>query len=123
MATSKWELGNNIIGRYSPRCGASNNGSLQLFIPEIMPKLQIGVPKKVPVPLNKGCFCNAAACKPSVSNTIYKQNYITVPIYANNFFQFPYLYQNDMLRIDVLNGNVDNMFVTNRFDPSHLKPR
>ena len=55
----------------------SSAGSLKIYIPSLMPLINMGTPKITPIGLNKSCYCNAADCKPSVASKINTQNYAT----------------------------------------------
>lgn len=117
-----WSISDNEIAYYiSPRSNG-NVSSLRLYIPVLMPLISKGSPKQTPVSLNKSCIVNATECKPTISSTIRTQNYKTVPRIATQYFgntsTLRWLHYNDKLQLEIHHNDVDNIYVTNKLDPS-----
>ena len=55
----------------------TSDGSLKVYLPELMPMISMGNPRSTPSSLNSSCYCNASDCKPSVSSSINTQNFVT----------------------------------------------
>lgn len=114
---SDYEVGYTIV---PPWC--SSGGSLQLYIPKLMPDISQGRPKSTTVQLNKSCFINDKKCEPPVSSSISTQNYITVPPQDNRTFQDPIFYPGSRVYVEVHNRNPDNLFITTKEDNSSPYP-
>lgn len=64
--------------------------SIISYIPKMMPKIKMGSKKEFDKEgISKGIFCNAADCKPSTSNTIKMQNFVTLTPFPNEDPSFP----------------------------------
>lgn len=55
----------------------TSRGNIEVFIPSIMKKWGMGVPKITPTSLNSSIYNNASDCKPTVSVKTNTQNYAT----------------------------------------------
>jgi hypothetical protein len=114
-----WGLGQNELSYYAPSEGASNESSLRLYIPKIIPLIPFDVPRQVVATISKSFLLNADQCKPSIASTVRTQNYLTVERYDNDNFKYPLLSHGAQLIVEVLNNNVDTLRVTNKIDQSY----
>jgi hypothetical protein len=119
--TSSFKLGETEVAKYAPVKGGSNDTTLLLWIPTLMPNIPFALPRQIHGSLNSSCFINDKACKPSISKQYCSQNFKSVARYTNDTFRYPYLYRGAVLHLYVRNGNPDTMYVTNKIDPSVKK--
>ena len=118
--TKKWELADTEVAYYTPKSGYANVDSLQVFIPKILVRQSLGLPKiSAPKTLNSSCLINDKSCKPAVSKSVKTQNFLTVKRNKNDIFKGSILKHGDQVLISVLHGDINNMRVTNRIDNSH----
>lgn len=113
-----WSMPNQTIGKFAPISGGASSSSYNVYIPVLMPQISFGVPKTSNVNLSVSCFCNAPACKPPIKSSIKTQNYLSVPVYSNNEFTGNTFNQGARFYIEAIDGNVDNLHITNRIDES-----
>ena len=71
-------------------------GNLKVYIPELMPNIPMGIPKIIPVSLNKSCYCNSTDCRPSVASQIQTQNFVTALSSYNSYSGSQYHYGSDI---------------------------
>lgn len=114
----KWKIGDEEIAFLVDPTIPSGSPTMHVYIPKIQPMIPRGAPTITQVPLQNTCFINDPACKPSVSSTISTQNYKTVQRNNNDWFANNTLNSGAQLKLEVLNNNVDQMFVTNKIDKS-----
>lgn len=114
----EWSMGEYEKAKYSPISGNSNASNLQLYIPKLMPQINFGVPKVVPLPINKSILVNDEECKPTISTTINTQNYKTVPRTNNRKFGRIELKQGAEVQVEVKDKNPDTMYVSTKIDNS-----
>lgn len=118
-----WSLQRDEIGIVMWDNGKSfdlaNTNPKKMHIPAIMGKSSPdGDPRIWSEGLNKSIYVNDPKCKPAVSSTVILQNYITVFHYANDYLQHKWLYNHAKLRLEVRNGDIDDIHVTDKIDPS-----
>ena len=108
---SSWKLGTSETGK---SCGYNkkSRGKFRVYIAKIMPLIGFGSPSSKSISLNKSCFCNASACKPTVSSNVKSQNYIDVPLAGNA--NISSVSSGTTLKVEILSGNVDRMYVISR---------
>ena len=117
----KWHMPLQVIGKYSPVSGGTTGGSQKVHIPVLMPYISFGIPKTGTASISASCFCNASGCKPPIKSTLTTQNFLNIPVYSNNEFTGNTFKQGARFYIDAIDGNVDNLHITNRIDESlHL---
>lgn len=104
-----WKLGNTEVGK---SCGYNSGNRFRVYVGKILPMIPFGSPSSKSVALNKNCFCNNNACKPSISSNVITRNYIDIPL-ANNA-NINEASNGRELKIELLNGNVDRMYVISR---------
>ena len=106
-----WKLGTTEIGK---SCGYNNPSSrfFRVYVPKILPLIQFGTPTTKSVGLNRSCFCNSTSCKPSVSPNVISRNYLDIPLADNA--NISCTTNDDSLKIEIFNGNVDKMYVISR---------
>ena len=78
----------------------SSNGDLKVYVPSLMSKISMGLPKSTPVSLNKSCYINANDCKPAVASKISTQNFITAKA-SYNSYKYPRYGYGSSLKIQV----------------------
>jgi hypothetical protein len=109
---SSWSLGTTEIGKSCGYNSLAYGKNFKVYIAKILPLISFGSPSSTSVPLSKNCFCNASACKPSVASSVTSRNYIDIPmgddsnIYASS--------SGRELKIGIVNGNVDKMYIINK---------
>lgn len=102
-----WTLGTIEIGK---SCGSNTSGSsFHIYIAKLLPLISFGRPSKKSVSLNRNCFCNTSACKPSVASRVTSTNYVDIPLSTNTFITETS--HGEEVKIEIFNGNVDNMYV------------
>ena len=74
----------------------TSSGDLRVYIPSLMPLINMGLPKITPVSLNKTCYCNANECKPAVSAKINTQNYATADAPYGSYNRGCYYYGSEI---------------------------
>jgi len=72
-----------LIGNHS-----HGSGSFKMNVPKIMPLIGKGNPSTNNVVFNSNIFLNDEECKPSPTNSVTTQNWITIPRFANTDLQF-----------------------------------
>lgn len=98
----------------------ANTNPKKVHIPTIMgEELPTKDPVIIPETLNDSIYVNDTLCKPVVSKTILIQNYITIPHYDNDYFQHKWLSNHAKMKIEVRNGDIDDMHITDRLDESY----
>lgn len=76
--TKKWGLNSSEIGKVT---GDNHpNGSVNVYIPKVLPLVDFNNPEEKPIGLDAGCFCNADGCKLSLASSVTSKNHITVPL-------------------------------------------
>lgn len=120
----KWSLGNIEVGlfMYHPKPYGPSSGTLKLNIPKLMPMISGFDPKITVKSINKSCYINDSACKPSVGTTINTQNYKSVPPQDNREFKKPVFWRGDRIFVEIRNGNLDTMFLSTKEDNSTDPP-
>lgn len=113
-----WYMPKVVKGQYAQSLGVSSANPLPVHIPVLMPMIPFGVKKSQSRSLQKSCFCNDSKCKPPVASSIQTQNYLNVQVYENNKFNLPYFKLGAGFYIDALNGDYDQLRITNRQDDS-----
>lgn len=113
-----WYLEEYEVAKVSPISCASNGGSLQLYIPKLMPLISFGIPKASPETLSKSIFINDDTCKPNVSSTIMSQNYKTVTRPTNRKFYKDTLKSGMQVQVEVKHNNPQEIYVSTKIDPS-----
>ena len=117
-----WFMPDIVKGKYAQRSGSSSASTLPIYIPALMPKISFGVKKTSSKSLQKSCYCNDTKCKPPVASSIQTQNYLDIQVYEHNEFRLPYFRLGDEFYIDAIDGNYDQLRITNRQDDSRLYP-
>ena len=64
-------------------------------------------------------YCNDTPCRPNVSPSIGKRNYIIVPRNANSEFLHYWLDRGAKLKVELRNEDIDDMHISNNMDPSY----
>ena len=109
---SSWSLGTTEIGKSCGYNSLANSKNFKVYIAKILPLISFGSPATTTTALSKNCFCNATACKPSVASSVISRNYIEIPIEdGSNMYAAA---NGRELKIGVVNGNVDKMYITSR---------
>lgn len=90
----------------------------KLFVPKIMPLMEMGLPKETPVQLSDSLFINDKACKPSINSVIYQRNYLKATRPDNCSFAYELKFHTMKLEVEVLHVNLDNLRITNHIDNS-----
>lgn len=119
-----WGLDYEEIGQVMCRenyIPASTN-PLKLKIRTILP-LQLDddpslIPKDWNEMLTDNIYCNDTPCKPKVSGTIGKRNYIIVPRNGNSEFLHYWLSRGANVKVELRNEDIDDMHVSNNLDES-----
>ena len=106
---TSWKLGTTEIGK---SCGSNSGSKFRVYIAKILPLISFGSPSAKSVTLNKGCFCNANACKPSISSNVSTRNYIEIPLADNTHIHSAT--NGKLLKIEVLSGNIDKMYIVSK---------
>lgn len=114
---NSWRLEKEFIAKIAPiHCRSSS--PLQLYVPLLMPLLSLGIPKITPVSNSSSCLKNDSSCKPRISSTISTQNYLTIPIHDNRSFKEGFFWQGDIVKIELYNDNLEEMYVNTKIDNS-----
>lgn len=90
----------------------------KLYVPKIMPLIEKGLPKELPLTLTDSMFINEKSCKPVVQKKIYYRNYLLATRPANCSFCFEFKLHDMKLEVEVLHINLDNLRITNHIDNS-----
>ena len=69
--------------------------------------------------LDRSIYVNDQPCMPAVSATVTLQNFITVYHYDNDFLQHRWLADLAKIKLEVRNGDIDDMHVTDKLDNSY----
>lgn len=77
------------------------------------------IPKDWNEMLTDSIYCNDTPCKPKVSGTIGKRNYIIVPRNGNSEFYHYWLNRGAKLKVELRNEDIDDMHISNNLDPSY----
>lgn len=80
-----------------------------------------GDPKIVPESINPSIYINDTPCKPMVSSSVSVQNYITISHYDNDYFQHKWLDNHAQMKIEIRNGDIDDMHITDHLDNSYCE--
>lgn len=106
---TSWKMGTTETGK---SCGYNSSRIFRVYIAKLLPLISFGSPSSKSVALNKNCFCNANTCKPSISSSVTTRNYVDIPL-ANNS-NLDEVINGTSLKIEILNGNIDKMYVVSR---------
>ena len=116
----KWQINLTEKGIYcNTPYGPSNNNTLQLYVPLVMPLIKGPVaPNQVVTSLQSSCFINSSDCMPAVNRTISTQNYLTFQKNSNYNFMNSYLRFGSTVLVEFRNYNIDNRFIDISVDES-----
>lgn len=117
-----WSLNKTEIG-YNLEKTASSYGDTEaaewkLYVPKIMPLIDMGIPKETTVQLSSAIFINEKSCKPTVQSTIKSRNWLKGTRPANCSFRYQYKKHGIQIEVEVLHENLDNLRITNTIDQS-----
>lgn len=116
----KWKLEDQEIAFYAPKHGSSSDSPLKVYIPKLCPMISSGIPKDNPPSiLSTSCYANASECKPIVSSKIKTKNYLEIEMMPNQKFKNDHFWQGDKMVVEIRNGNIYDMRITNKIDESH----
>ena len=119
-----WKIDDNEIAFLSckeDRILASTNPK-KLCIPSLMasPDKPLSTyPLDKRAQLNPSIYCNDKECRPVVSGSIGTRNYITVFHHDNDWFRHKWLNRGAEIMIDIRNGDIDHLRITDKVDRSY----
>ena len=115
-----WELSDTEIAFNLEKTAKTRSSSQaeewKLFVPKIMPLLQMGLPKETVCPLDSTGFINEKSCRPVIQRSIKECNYVLARRPANCSFVQPTKWHGMKIEVEVLNKNPDNLRITNHID-------
>lgn len=88
----------------------------KLYVPKIMPLIEKGLPKDLPLSLTDSMFINEQSCKPVVQKKIFYRNYLMAYRPDNCAFCYEFKKHDMKLEVEILHVNLDNLRVTNHID-------
>lgn len=94
-------------------------GDLKVYIPALMPKVSMGLAKKLPaVTINKKMFCNSDECQITPMSKVTPQNYATAKSYKHTEFQRSHLDFGSTIEIKGNDHDFQAVTITTNKDPS-----
>ena len=92
----------------------------KLNIPAIMPNIPVApAAPPTPVPISKSIFVNSPECSLPVKTMVKISNHICVRKRDNEHFKHRFLDFGVQIYVETVNGDIDEMYVTTRKDPSY----
>lgn len=119
---AQWNLADYEIGIYLPKHGSASKSTLKLLIPKLNPFQNANeTPWKSPkhASINSSIFINSSECRVRPSSQINLINYFEVPVRHGVTFKGDHFKHGDRLKIEVINGDIYEMYVIGDLDPSH----
>lgn len=119
-----WSLQRDEIGLVMWEKGVlydnANKNPKKVHVPSIMGKSgPDDDPKVWTEGVSDSIFVNDTRCKPAVSPLIQLQNFITIYHYDNDYFQHKWLNNLAEMKLEVRNGDIDDIHITNKLDKSY----
>lgn len=94
-------------------------GDLKVYIPALMPKVSMGLAKKLPaVTINKTMFCNSKECQITPMSKVIPQNYVTAKSYKHTEFQRPHLDFGTTIEVHADDHDFQATSISTNKDPS-----
>ena len=117
-----WEFKDSEVAFLLAENGSRRDANLRPYrcwIPTLMGRKQLPVPKNFPLTVDPTVFCNAKECMPSVSKTIYTRNHIEVGAGKHDFFYHRWLDHGVQLWVNATNDSIDELNMEMGNDPSY----
>lgn len=116
----QWQLSDTEIAFNLEKTARTRSNSQaeewKLYVPKIMPLIEMGLPKETGCQLSSTGFVNEKSCRPVIQSSIKERNYILARRPANCSFVQPSKWHGMKIEVEVLNHNPDNLRITNHID-------
>ena len=116
----QWQLSDTEIAFNLEKTAKTRSSSQaeewKLYVPKIMPLIEMGLPKETNCQLSTTGFINEKSCRPIIQSSIKERNYLLARRPANCSFVQPSKWHGMKIEVEVLNQNPDNLRITNHID-------